>query len=168
MTETKNAPVSRGGFVSANIGRKPNTVSGGGLGAVDHLRSLGTGADRNAAGLLGLGNLANEIDMEQAVLERGVLHLHEVGELEGALEGARRDAAIEHLGFVLAVLVGDFFALDRERVFLGDNRKLALGKAGDRNTDAVGVIAGALDVVGRIAGAAVGVCLVQQGKEAVE
>src|ERR1700676_897286 len=42
--------------------------------AVDHLRSLGAGGNRNAAGLLGLGNLANEIDVEQAVLERGAFH----------------------------------------------------------------------------------------------
>ena len=67
---------------------------------------LRAGGDRNAAGLLGLGNLANEIDMEQAVLERGVLHHHEIGKLEGAFEGARRDAAIQHLGLVLAVLIG--------------------------------------------------------------
>src|ERR1700739_971345 len=150
MTETKNAPVSRGGFVSANIGRKPNTVSGGGLGAVDHLRSLGTGADRNAAGLLGLGNLADEIDMEQAMLERSVLHLHEIGKLEHALEGAGRDAAIQHLVFVLAVLIGGFLALDRQRVFLGDDRKLCLREAGYRNRDAVIVLAGPLDIVGGI------------------
>jgi len=30
--------------------------------------------------------------MEQAVLERGVFHLHEIGKLEGAFEGARCDA----------------------------------------------------------------------------
>src|SRR5215217_9567363 len=43
--------------------------------SVDHLRSVRAGVDRNAAGLLGLGNLADEIDVEQAVLQRGVLHL---------------------------------------------------------------------------------------------
>jgi len=106
--------------------------------------------------------------MEQAVLERGVLHLHEIGKLEGPLEGARRDAAIEHLGLVLVIFIGGFFALDRQRVFLGDDRKFALRKAGDRDADAIGVLAGALDVIGRIAGAAVGRCLVEQGKEAVE
>ena len=59
--------------------------------------------------------------MEQAVLERGVLHLDEVGELEDTFEGARGDAAIEHFGVVLAVLVGDLLALDRQRVFLRDD-----------------------------------------------
>src|SRR3954454_19724526 len=73
---------------------------------VDHLRRLRAGVDRNAAGLLGLGDLAHEVDMEQVVLERGVLHLHEIGKLEDALEGTRGDAAVEHFGSVLAVLVG--------------------------------------------------------------
>ena len=106
--------------------------------------------------------------MEQAVLERGVLHRDEIGELEGALEGARGDAAIQHLGLVLAVLIGGLLALDRQGVFLGDDRKLVLREAGNRNGDAVGVLAGALDVVGRIAGAAVGGRLVEQREEAVE
>src|SRR5690349_6453285 len=123
--------------------------------SVDHLRSLRAGFDRNAARLRGLGNLADEIDVEQAVLERGILHLHEIGKLEYALEGARRDAAVEHFGICLAVLVGGFLALDRQRVFLRDDRKLALREAGDRNADAVGVLTGTLDVVGRITGAAV-------------
>ena len=104
--------------------------------------------------------------MEQAILERGVLHLHEVGKLEGALEGTRGDAAVEHFG--LRVLVGDFLALDRQRVFLRDDGELILGKAGDRNGDAVGVLAGALDVVGGITGAAVRARLVEQVKETVE
>src|ERR1700675_2827024 len=46
---------------SANIGRNQNRLSGGDLGGrtVDHLRRLAARADRNAAGLLGLGNLAD-------------------------------------------------------------------------------------------------------------
>jgi len=35
------------------------------------------------------------------------------------------------LGLVVAVLIGGFLALDRQRVFLGDDRKLALRKAGN-------------------------------------
>jgi hypothetical protein len=105
--------------------------------------------------------------MEQAVLERGVLHLHEVGELEHALEGTRRDAAIQHLGFVLAVLIGDFLALDRQRVFLGDDGEFVLGEAGDGDGDAVVVLAGALDVIGRIA-RRIAIGLIEQVEEAVE
>src|ERR1700722_11256108 len=153
----KNAPVSRGVLVS--IARRQTTALGGGfLGrAVDDLRRnrLG-GRNRNVAGLLGLGNLANEIDVEQTVLKRGVLHQHEISKLEGAFEGARRDATIEHLGLVLTVFIGGFLALDRQRVFLGDDRKLGLREAGDRDADAVAVVAGTLDIVGRVAGAAVG------------
>src|SRR5437762_1190067 len=167
MTVTKNAPVSRGVFAFSQYRPKAGDALRGDR-SVGHLRSLRAGVDRNAARLLGLGDLADEIDVEQAVLERGVLHLHEIGKLEDALEGTRGDAAVEHFGIVLAVLVGSFLALDRQRVFLRDDRKLALREAGDRNADAVGVLAGALDIVGGIAGAAVCSCLVEQAEEAVE
>src|SRR5258707_8334712 len=73
--------------------------------AVDHLRSLGGGGNRNAAGLLGLGDLADEIDVEQAVLKRSALHHDEIGKLEYPLEGTRRDAAIQHLGLVPGVFI---------------------------------------------------------------
>jgi len=51
----------------------------------------------------------------------------------GPLEGARGNAAIQHIGFVLAVLIGRLLALDRQRVFLRDDGKLALREAGDRD-----------------------------------
>src|ERR1700724_178343 len=97
---TRNAPVSRA--VSYwQIWRERSALRGGLLGrSFDHRRGLRAGGYRNAAGLLGLGNLANEIDVEQAVLERGVFHHHEIGKLERPLEGARRDAAIQPLGLV--------------------------------------------------------------------
>src|SRR5882757_10029067 len=48
---------------------EPRLRGGFGGRAVDDLRSgCARGRDRNAAGLLGLGNLANEIDVKQAVL----------------------------------------------------------------------------------------------------
>src|SRR5258708_32521278 len=129
--KTKNAPVCRGVFEFSYF-RKTTALRGGLCGrAVDHLR-LRAGGDRNVAGLLGLWDLADEIDVEQAVLERGVFHHHEIGKLEHTLEGARRDAAMQHLGFVLAVFIGCFFALDRQRLFLRDDRKLALREAGNR------------------------------------
>ena len=105
--------------------------------------------------------------MQQAVLERRVLHQDVVGELEHALEGAGGDAAVEHLGLVLGVFVGGFLALDRQRVFLRDDGKLALGEAGDRDADPVSVLTGAFDVVGRIAGSGIG-GLVEQRKQPVE
>ena len=54
------------------------------------------------------------------------------------------------------------------RQILRDEGKLFLRKAGHRYRNPVGVLAGALDVVGGIAGAAVGGRLVKQGKETVE
>src|SRR5216684_2769517 len=169
----KNAPVSRGVSYSELVqylARNQPALRGGFLGrVVGDLRSDGArGRDRNAAGFLGFGNLANEIDVKQAILKRGVFHLHEIGKLERPLEGARRDAAIQHLGFVLAVFIGGFVALDRQRIFLGDDGELALRKAGDRDADAIGVLAGSLDIVGRIAGAAVRGSLVEQRKPPVE
>jgi len=49
-----------------------------------------------------------------------------------------------------------------------DDGELFLGEAGDRDRDAIGILAGPLDIVGGIAVAAVRICLVEQGKEAVE
>src|SRR5215470_10958657 len=76
----------RPGFPGRFLARRYTKIDclGGGLvrRAVDHLRGRRGRADRNVAGLLRLGDLANEVDMEQAVLERGILHHDEVGELE--------------------------------------------------------------------------------------
>src|ERR1700754_3299952 len=70
---TKNAPVSRGVFVQP-ISAEALDLGGDLVGrTVDDLRGLLAGRNLDVAGLLGLGNLADEVDMEQAVLERGVL-----------------------------------------------------------------------------------------------
>ena len=44
-----------------------------------------------------LGHLALQLDDQQAVLEAGALHLHEVGEVEAPLEAARRETTVEVL-----------------------------------------------------------------------
>jgi hypothetical protein len=60
-------------------------------------------------------------------------------------------------------------ALDGQRIALGFDGKVALGEAGHRHGDAVGISAGALDVVGRIALRIVGRAkAVQHGEQAVE
>src|SRR5438874_839347 len=100
----KKRPSFPGRFRFSQYQPKSLAASGGDLAAVDDLRGLRAGGDRNVPRLLGFGNLADEVDVEQAVLERGVLHLDEIGKLEYALEGARGDAAVQHFGFVLAVL----------------------------------------------------------------
>src|SRR5947199_3728743 len=129
----------------------------------DHLRLAI--ADRDLARLLRLGNLAHEIDVQESVLEGRTLDLDIVGKLEDALERASRDALIEHLAVVLLVL-RLFLAFDRQRVFFRSDRKLVLAKAGDCHRDAVGILAGPLDVVGRIARS--GLEAVEHGEQPVE
>ena len=116
---------------------------------VDHLRLGVAVADRDLARLLGLGDFAHEIDVQQSVLEARALDLDMVGELEDALERARRDALVEHLAVLL--FLGLLGALDRQRVLFRLDRQVVLAEAGDRDGDAVLVLAGPLDVVGRIA-----------------
>ena len=53
------------------------------------------------------------------MLQRGVLHHHEIGKLEGALEGARGDAAIQHLGLALIVPIAGYPPYNIERT--GEN-----------------------------------------------
>src|SRR5262245_30518727 len=87
--------------------------------------------------------------MQQAVFQRGALHLDKIRELEYALERARRDALVLNLtllAFVLRLLL----APDGERVLLGLDVDISLGKARDRYRDAILIVAGAFDVVGRV------------------
>src|ERR1700682_4403328 len=61
--------------------------------------------DLDLPGLGGLRDLADEVDVKQAVLQARTLHLDIVGELESALESACGNAAVEHL----AVFLGGLF-----------------------------------------------------------
>src|SRR5262245_55773961 len=162
LCETKSAPASRGAPHQSRGDRLR------GLLGVDHLGR--TAADRNLARLRRLGNLALEVDVQEAVLQARALDLDMVGELEAPLERAGRDALVEHVA-VLAVLLGLLVAADRERVLLHLDRQIVLGEAGDRNGHAIGVIVGALDVVGRVAGRSfveAADLLVEQRKQTVE
>src|SRR5690606_28494171 len=64
------------------------------------------------------------------------------------------DAAIEIFDAVLALF--GLLALDRQHVAVGLDRNLVFREAGDRHGDAISVLAGALDIVGRIARRTVG------------
>ena len=65
--------------------------------------------------------------MQEAVLQRRALHLDEIGKLEHALEGARRDALIQGLaGFLFGL--GLLLAADGEGVFLQLDVELRLAK----------------------------------------
>ena len=91
--------------------------------------------------------------MQEAVLESRASHLDAIRKLEAPLEAARRDALIQDFG--LAVLGDLLVAADRQRVLLHLDRQIAVGEAGHRHGDPVGVFASALDVVGRVTGGAV-------------
>ena len=63
----------------------------GGLGVDDVPVAI---ADRDLAWLLGLGNLADEVDVQEPVLERSTLHHDVLSKLEHTLEGAGGDALV--------------------------------------------------------------------------
>src|SRR5208283_4646645 len=101
------------------------------------------------ARLLRLGNFAHEIDIQQAVLKARAGYDHMLSELEATLEGPRRDALMQELAavsFACALLR----AADRQGVLAGFDREVVLGEARDGQRHAIGVLAGALDVIGRI------------------
>src|SRR3954454_14889062 len=108
-------------------------------------------SDRNLARLFRLGDLTDELDVQETVLELRAGYLDVIGKLEAAFERAGRDALIEHLTLVLFALLL-LLAPDGEGVFLGLDGQLVLAKARERNGDAVAVIAGTLDVIRRISG----------------
>jgi hypothetical protein len=106
-------------------------------------------ANRDLTGLFRLGDLTHEIDVQQSVLEVGVLDLDMVGKLEDALKSARGDALVEHLTVLFFLdLLG---ALDRQRIFFRLDRKLVFAEAGNRDGYSVIVLTRALDIVGRVA-----------------
>ncbi len=72
-----------------------------------------------------------------------------VGQLEDPLERAGCDALVKHLAVLL--FLGLFAAFDRQRVFFRLDRKVVLAEAGYCNGNAIVVLTGALDIVGRVA-----------------
>src|SRR5262249_61140550 len=64
----------------------------GGLGVDDVLFAV---ADRDLARLLGFGNLADEVDVQEPVLERSTLHHDVLSKLEHTLEGAGGNALVQ-------------------------------------------------------------------------
>jgi hypothetical protein len=95
-----------------------------------------------------LGLRALEIEVQQPVVEPGALHLHPFRQHEGALELPRGDAAMQEdapLGIVLLA------AADHQLVVLLRDLQVVHGEAGDGQRDAQAVIAGLLDIVGRVA-----------------
>ena len=85
--------------------------------------------------------------MQQAILQVGALDDDVIGEHEPALERAGGDAAIQHI--TLLALTGDA-AGDHQGVLLHGQLEILGAEAGHRHGQAVGVVAGLLDVVGRV------------------
>src|SRR5690606_1964535 len=104
--------------------------------------------DRDPARLHLLGDVALELDVQQAVPELGAKHLDMVGKLEAALERPRGDAAMQESR--ACVLLPSLAALDARHVAMGFYGDVVLREAGYGHRDAVGILAGALDIVGRI------------------
>src|SRR5215471_8130219 len=117
----RGAPTQR----TQRLELRSHYFTSGSLG-VDHL-GLAV-ADRNLARLHRLRDLADEIDVKQAVLERRAADLDVLGELEDALERACGDALVEHLALLLVGL-GLLLALDRQGVLLRLDRNVGLAEA---------------------------------------
>src|SRR5262245_34058543 len=98
---------------------------------VDHLAV----AQRNLPRLLGGGEFPDQVDVQQAVLERRTLHLDEGGELKHAFERARRDALVEDFALRLGLRL--LLTADGERALLGLDVDVRLGEAGDRDRNAI-------------------------------
>ena len=65
--------------------------------SIDFGASTGSAAMAILRGFMASGNVAQKIDVQQAVLQRSRLDLDMIGKLEAALEGALGDAAIEDI-----------------------------------------------------------------------
>ena len=90
-----------------------------------------------------------------------------IGELEAALEGALGNAAVKILVFLSRFVL--LLALDRQRMFARFDRQFTLIETGHRHGDAIGVFAGAFDVVGRIGLGLIGLAeAVEHGEEAIK
>src|SRR5262245_40599900 len=133
----------------APLSRRPScAVRGCPLGGrFDLLAGLAV-TDRNGPRLQALGDVADEIDIEQAVLKVGALHFDVVGKLEAPLEAAPGNASVQELPLFAVRLL---FAAHREGLFLHVDVELVLAETGHGHGDPVLVVTQALDVVGRIA-----------------
>src|SRR5918996_3840149 len=97
---TRSAGLAPGAtFLSGLCGSGPDSVLSGLDLAVDHARLLPR-TDLDLLRLLGLGHLAHQLDVQEAVGEAGAGHPDVVGELEAMLEGAPADAAMQVDGVV--------------------------------------------------------------------
>ena len=102
--------------------------------------------DGDPSRLHGLRDFPDQLDLQQAVVERSILDQDVVGQVELPLEVPGRDTAVQ----VLAVRLFGLVAFDRHDVLLGGDRNFVGREAGHRERDLVAVFAEPFDVIGRI------------------
>src|SRR5450759_733688 len=108
--------------------------------------SRNAGLDLDPARLHCLRHLADQIDLQQPVLERGALHLDVVGEVKLTPKRTRGNPLIE----VLVITLLGLAAFHRKHVLLRGDGDLFGHEAGKRQRDAIVLLTGSLDVVGRV------------------
>src|SRR5712692_4162051 len=89
---------------------------------------------------------ADQVDMQEPIIQPGAAHLDAFGQDEGALELTRGDAAMQ----IDALSIICLLAADDELVVLDRDAEIAHGEAGYRQGDPQSVLAQLLDIVGRI------------------
>ena len=104
------------------------------------LRPLaGAAADLDLARLHRLGDLAHQLNRQEAVPKVGTAHLDVVGQREAALERAVSDAAVDVVGTALLIVLA-LAAGDDQHVLLRSDVDLAGLETGDRQLDSVLVV----------------------------
>src|SRR5580704_12866879 len=106
--------------------------------------------------------------MQEAMFKRCAFYLDIIGELEPTLEGTSCDALMQDFAlFLLGLFL--FLAADQERGLLRLDRELGLGESGNGHANAIGVVAGSFDIVGRVTRGGVQTRdLIEQRKQAIE
>ena len=129
------------------LGRRPREGGKAGRGALHRAIAVGLGGDVD--GLHAHLRLRPaQVHMQQAVVEPGALDLDPLGQHEGALELARRDAAVQEVAALAVVLVAP---ANHQLVVLLRDLQVVHAEARDGERDAEPGFAGLLDVVGRVA-----------------
>ena len=86
--------------------------------------------------------------MQQATIQAGAGDLDLLGQHEAALERPCGDAAMQEGALIRVIALP---AADDELLLLDGDRQVGLGEPGDRQGDAVGILAMPLDIERRIA-----------------
>src|SRR4051794_32043661 len=122
------------------------------------------GIDGNSPRLHGFRDFPDQFDLQQAVLERGAVHLNIIGQVKLPLERPRGNAPVEIFAFGSVRLI----SLDGHRVLLGSHRDFVGCKARNRKRNLVAILAETFDVVGRIVVLAGTLCRFNEVEKAVE